>query len=177
MASEPLGFIRSMQDVKTLALFVLSRLNKPVPMTTLYELCFQDDRLSYFDLALAVPQLAENGLITIEDEQYAITDVGRSDSQVLESDLPLSLRTRCAEAIEKYQDDLRRSEHAHCEIKERDDGLFDVVMTQDSAFGQLLKLEMMAPNLNQARAIERAWRRNADGVFRMVMSTLTAKDS
>lgn len=174
MADEPRGFIYTMQDVKTLVLFVLARLESPVPMTTLYELCFQDDRLSYFDLAIAVPQLVATGHIAQSGEEYSITELGRTDGAVLEGDLALSLRSRCQEAIERYQAKLRREEYAHCEIVPREDGMMNVVMTQQSGMGQLMRIELMAPNLNQARVVERAWKSRSESVLKAVMAALTA---
>ena len=171
--AEPYGFIYTLQDVKNLLLFVLSRLEKPVPMTTLYELCFQDDRFSYFDLAIALPELCESGHVQQDAECYSITEQGRSDGAVLETDLALSLRGRCQEAIQRYQDSLRRAEHTGCEIVEREDHYYNVVMTQQSVMGQLLRFELMAPNLNQARVIERAWLERSETVIREVMSALT----
>ena len=108
-----LGFIHDMMDVKVLILFVMSRVGYPVNMQQIYELCFQDDRLSYFDLAIAVPQLVATGHIAQSGEEYSITELGRTDGAVLEGDLALSLRSRCQEAIAQYQAKLRREEYAH----------------------------------------------------------------
>ena len=41
------GFIQDMLDVKVLILFVMAKLSYPVTLQTIYELCYQDDRLSY----------------------------------------------------------------------------------------------------------------------------------
>lgn len=172
MADEPLGFIQTLQDVKTLILFVLSRLTKPVSMTTLYELCFQDDRLSYFDFAVALPQLMESGHICCEQSEYSITDQGRADGAIMEIDIPRSIRERCQSAITRYQTDMRRAETSTCEIVARGDGLYTVVMSQNSSVGQIMRLELMSPNLNHARIVERAWNRNADNVLRAMMEAL-----
>ncbi|MGN1028087.1 MAG: DUF4364 family protein, partial [Faecousia sp.] len=45
-----LGFIHDMLDVKVLILFVMSRVAYPVNTQQIYELCYQDDCLSYFDV-------------------------------------------------------------------------------------------------------------------------------
>ncbi|MBQ5749174.1 MAG: DUF4364 family protein [Oscillospiraceae bacterium] len=55
------GFIRDMLDVKVLILFVASRAQYPMTLQKVYELCFQDDKLSYFDVSIAVPQMVETG--------------------------------------------------------------------------------------------------------------------
>ena len=55
------GFIRDMMDVKVLILFVTARSNYPLTVQEIYELCFQDDCLSYFDVCTAVPEMTETG--------------------------------------------------------------------------------------------------------------------
>ena len=44
------GFIHNMMDVKVLILYVTARVDCPVTAQTIYELCYQDDCLSYFDV-------------------------------------------------------------------------------------------------------------------------------
>ena len=47
---EHLGFIQDMMDVKVLILFVAARLKGAATVQELYELAYQDERLSYFDV-------------------------------------------------------------------------------------------------------------------------------
>ena len=69
------GFIQDMLDVKVLILFVMAKLSYPVPLQTIYELCYQDDKLSYFDVSVAVPQMVQSGhLQQLPDDTYVITD-------------------------------------------------------------------------------------------------------
>ena len=74
-----LGFIHDMLDVKVLVLFVMARVNYPVTIQQLYELCYQDDCLSYFDICTAVPEMVKSGhLKEVENEQFVITEKGRA---------------------------------------------------------------------------------------------------
>ena len=66
-----LGFIHDMMDVKVLLLLVLSRCNYPVSTQEAYELCYQDDCLSYFDVCTALPEMVKSGHIhQVEGEKY-----------------------------------------------------------------------------------------------------------
>ena len=72
---EERGFIRDMLDVKVLILFVAATAKYPLTLQKIYELCYQDDRLSYFDVSIAVPQMVESGhLEQLADETYVITE-------------------------------------------------------------------------------------------------------
>ena len=81
---ERYGFIRDMMDVKILILFVTARLNAPATIQEIYELCYQDEKLTYFDVCDAVPDLVKSGhLEESEEGRYAITDLGRDTISVL----------------------------------------------------------------------------------------------
>ena len=56
-----LGFIHDMLDVKVLILFVMSRASYPATSQQIYELCYQDDCLSYFDVCTALPEMVSSG--------------------------------------------------------------------------------------------------------------------
>jgi len=77
------GFIQDMLDVKVLILFVMAKLSYPVSLQKIYELCYQDDKLSYFDVSVAVPQMVQSGhLEQLPDETYRITDKGREHEEI-----------------------------------------------------------------------------------------------
>ena len=51
------GFIHDMLDVKVLILYIMSRVQYPVNVDKVYELAYQDDCVSYFDVAQALPEM------------------------------------------------------------------------------------------------------------------------
>ena len=78
-----LGFIHDMMDVKVLILYVAARSNYPMTTQEVYELCFQDDCLSYFDVCTAIPEMVRSGhLREVEGERYEITEKGRQDGEL-----------------------------------------------------------------------------------------------
>ena len=72
-----LGFIHDMMDVKVLILYVMSRVSYPVKVQQIYELCYQDECLSYFDVCTAIPEMVSSGHLQQEGETYTITPKGR----------------------------------------------------------------------------------------------------
>ena len=117
MAEQPRGFIHTLQDVKTLVLFVLARLEQPIPMTTLYELCFQDDRLSYFDVSIAVPQMVESGhLEQLPDGTYVVTQKGAEQEEVTRDSIAFPVMQRALAAVERFNAQTRRGEFVRSEL-------------------------------------------------------------
>ena len=73
-----LGFIHDMMDVKVLILLVTARSNYPMSIQEIYEVCYVDDCLSYFDVCTAVPEMVKSGhLLAVEDDKFEITPKGK----------------------------------------------------------------------------------------------------
>ena len=176
MADEPRGFIYTMQDVKTLVLFVLARLESPVPMTTLYELCFQDDRLSYFDLSVAVPQMVDSGhLAEIEKDRFVITQKGREAEAVTEDGIAYPVMQRAKAAVERFNKEEKIDQFINTEIVPKDGGDYSVVLELNDETGAIMRLELMAPTQQQARALAKAFRTRADQIYQGILSGLLEK--
>ena len=62
------GFIHDMLDVKILILYVMDRVMYPVDAQKIYELCYQDDCLSYFDVVQAIPQMVASGHLLQQED-------------------------------------------------------------------------------------------------------------
>ena len=90
-----LGFIHDMMDVKVLILFVAARSSYPMTVQEIYELCYQDECLSYFDVCTAVPEMVRSGhLKELEGERYEISEKGRRDGALIEDPIAYSVKQR-----------------------------------------------------------------------------------
>ena len=97
------GFIQDMLDVKVLILFVMAKLSYPVSLQKIYELCYQDDKLSYFDVSVAVPQMVQSGhLEQLPDETYRITDKGREHEEITCDAIAYPVMQRAKAAVERF---------------------------------------------------------------------------
>lgn len=120
---EERGFIRDMLDVKVLILFVAATAKYPLTLQKIYELCYQDDRLSYFDVSIAVPQMVESGhLEQLADETYVITEKGREQEEVTRDSIAFPVMQRAKAAVDQYNAKTRRSEFVKSEVVEQEDG-------------------------------------------------------
>ena len=170
---EPRGFIHSMMDVKVLILYVMARVMYPVDIQKIYELSYQDDCLSYFDVREAVPQMVETGHLTQhEDGTYAITEKGREASEVVEDSLAYPVAQRALQAVERFNREVKRDSLIRTEVIQRSDGDYSVVMGLDDELGSLMTLELMAPTQQQARRLASTFHKHAEQVFQTVMTVL-----
>ena len=168
-----LGFIHDMMDVKVLILFVMSRVGYPVNVQQIYELCFQDDCLSYFDICTALPEMVEsNHLKNVENDCYEITEKGRETAKLVEDSIAFSVRQKAENAVDRFNRKARRSSFVRTEMTQRENGDFSVVVSLDDEMGNLMKLELVAPNQRQANRLSRLMEMKAETVYNLTMAEL-----
>lgn len=167
------GFIRDMMDVKVLVLYVTARLNSPATIQEIYELCYQDEKLTYFDVCDAVPFLVKSGhLEQTEGDRYAITDLGREHGALTEDSVAYTVRELARKAVERHNRESKRSNYVKTQIIPQEDGNYMAQLVLDDAQGRLMSLELMAPNQPQAAVICRSFKRNAELVYNLLMEDL-----
>lgn len=168
-----LGFIHDMMDVKVLILFVAARSSYPLTAQEVYELCYQDECLSYFDVCTALPQMVESGhMQKLDDERYEITDKGRADGKLTEDSIAFTVKQKAENAVARFNRQLRRSSFVKTQIIPRDNGDFSVVMALDDEMGNLMTLELVAPNQRQAIRLSRLFEQKAESLYNLTMAEL-----
>jgi len=169
-----LGFIHDMMDVKVLILYVMGKSNYPCNIQQIYELCYQDDCLSYFDVCTAVPEMVKSGhLQEMENDSYVITEKGRADGSLTEDSIAFTVKQRAENAVARFNRQIRRSSFVKTQVIPRE-GSEDcsVIMSMDDETGNLMTLELMAPNPRQAVRLSKLFERKAEAVYNLVMAEL-----
>ena len=168
-----LGFIHDMMDVKVLILYVAARSSYPMTAQEVYEVCYQDECLSYFDVCTALPQMVESGhMQMVDEERYEITEKGRTDGKLTEDSIAFTVKQRAEDAVSRFNRQLRRSSFVKSQIIPRDNGDFSVVMSLDDEMGNLMTLELLAPNQRQAIRLGRLFEKKAEILYNLTMSEL-----
>lgn len=168
-----LGFIHDMMDVKVLILFVAARASYPMTTGEIYELCYQDDCLSYFDVCTAIPEMVASGhLKQLPEERFEITDKGREDGALTEDSIAFTVKQRAENAVSRFNRQLRRSSFVKSRVVPRKDGTNTVILTLDDDTGSLMTLELAAPDQRQAVRLGKLFEKRAEEVYSVVMMTL-----
>ncbi len=168
-----LGFIHDMMDVKVLILYVTARSQYPMTTQEIYEVCYQDDCLSYFDVCTAVPEMVKSGhLEEVEEGKYRITEKGREDGELTADSIAFTVKQLAENAVDRYNRQIRRSSHVKTQVVAKKDGGSSVIMALDDDLGNLMTLELIAPDQRQAVRLSRLFEKKAEMVYNMVMTVL-----
>ena len=164
------GFIQDMLDVKVLILFVMAKLSYPVSLQKIYELCYQDDKLSYFDVSVAVPQMVQSGhLEQLPDETYRITDKGREATRIFEKQLPYPVREAAQRSALRVVRQIRRDAAIHTSVTEHGEHDLTVRMEMEQVFA----IEMAVVSHEQATMLERTFKANAEAIYQKLLGVMT----
>ncbi len=169
------GFIHDMMDVKVLILFVAARVNYPMTTQEIYELCYQDDCLSYFDVCTAVPEMVASGHLQQNGERYSITEKGRQDGGLTEETVAFSVRQRAENAVTRFNRQLRRKSYVSAQYAKRETD-YGVRMTLDDDMGNLMKLELTAPDQRQAMRLQQALENKAEFIYNFIVTELLEEE-
>lgn len=168
-----LGFIHDMMDVKVLILYVASRSNYPMSVQEIYELCYVDDGLSYFDVCTAIPEMVNTGhLEQTDDGKYRITAKGREDGELTADSIAYTVKQKAENTVAKFNRQLKRSSFVKTQVIPRENGDISVIMTLDDEMGNLMTLELMAPDQRQAVRLSKMFEKKAEILYTLTMSEL-----
>ena len=168
-----LGYIHDMMDVKVLIMYATARITDSLTVQELYELCYQDDCLSYFDVCTAVPELVQSGhLQALPEERYKITEKGRQHGELTADSIPFTVRQRVENAVEKFNRQLRRQSFVTTRIDANEAGEISVTMTLKDEVGHLMTMSLMAPDNRQAHRLSKLLEQKAEDIYNLTMMEL-----
>lgn len=171
------GFIHDMMDVKVLILFVAARASYPMTTQEIYELCYQDECLSYFDVCTAIPEMVASGhLQELEDKTYQITEKGRQDGAITEDSVAYTVRQRAENAVARFNRQLRRNSFVKTQVIPRENGEYSVVMALDDEMSNLMTLELVAPDQRQAVRLSKRFETKAELIYNLTMTELLEEE-
>jgi len=167
------GFIHEQIEVKVLILFIMRRLSKPVSHEILTGLALCDDGISYFDVAECLANLIETNHLIFENDEYALTPKGERNGEILEKNLPYSVRTRAEAATTIARANLNRDAMIKTEKKAIDDGDGHKVMfSLSDGVGDIMTMELFAANEKQANVFEKKFRKDAEKIYHAIVKML-----
>jgi len=161
---ERFGFIHEKLDIKILILFVLRRLPGVVDRNVLADLVQCDGGISYFDYSDCLYELIDAGQVTEEEEGYKITEKGAQNGETVESSLPYSVRKKAEKLLAPEAERLRRLSMltAKHEVK---DGACKVILAMDDGKGEIIRIELLCANEEQAARMEKQFKHRAEAIY------------
>ena len=169
------GFIHEELDIKILILFVLRRLPGVVDPNELSDLCRScDEGFDYFEYSDCLADLIDNGLIAENEDGFSITEKGAKNVEIVENDIPYSVRSRAEKLLKPLRDRLRREAMIKTSHVNEKNGCF-VQLSMSDGEGDVINLQLLCGGEEQAKIMEKNFRRNAEAFYQQFIELLSRK--
>ena len=183
------GFIHAKLDLKILILYVLTRLPAPMDPEALAELVLIDGGVGYFDYKQCLAELIDGGVGYFDYKQClaelvdgaqveqtqdgcVITAKGSRNAGILSGELPYPVRLKADKATRRAAEEMRRREMILAN-HETGEGGVTVYLSVSDGLGSIFDLKILAADEEQAKKIERNFKRNAEGYYNRVIEMLS----
>jgi len=171
--SDNFGILYDKVEIKVLILFVMSRLAEPVTMDILTELAMCDESISYFDVTECITKLVKTKHLQLSDSKYSLTAKGHRNGEILEKDLPFSVRAKAQEATAHIRAAQSRNSMIKTSSSPGNNGGFNVCLSVSDGIGDILSLDLYVASKEQADRVEKGFRKNAEKVYHAVIEVIT----
>ena len=127
-------------------------------------------RIQFFQILGSVAQ--QRGCCDLGEGKYEITQKGIEAGSLTEDSIVFTVKQSAEHAVERFNRKVRRSSFIKTQTAPRAGGDYSVVVTLDDDKGNLMTLELMAPDQPQAIRLSRLMEEKAENVYNLVMMEL-----
>ena len=108
----------------------------------------------------------------LENEHFEITEKGKADGSLTEDSIAYTVRCKAENAVSRFNRQIRRSSFVKTQIIQREGGDYSVIMALDDEVGNLMTLELLAPNQRQAVRLSKLFQNKAENLYNLTMAEL-----
>ena len=166
------GFIHAKLDLKILILYVLKRLPAPVDPEALAELVLIDGGVGYFDYKQCLAELIDGAQVDQTEDGCAITAKGSRNAGILSGELPYTVRLKADSATRRAAEEMRRQGMILANHETGGSGV-TVYLSVSDGLGSIFDLKILAADEEQAKKIERNFKKNAESYYNRMIDILS----
>ena len=172
-----LGGLRIREDIKLLVCYLVKSVDS-LTKTILNETIQESGLANYFEVNDALSDLVKYGNITVEytedDEILHITENGKNAAEVLETNLPKTVREKAINSAIRLMTLARRKQENKIDVEKLDKG-YNVTFTLQDGDDELMKLTVFAADSMQVDIIKQNFLNDPVKLYSNILSALTVE--
>lgn len=166
-----IGMLQNKNDVKLLIIYVMRAIDRPVSEEQLGDCIMGTGSANYFDYTEAFDELLRFGQVQKESGLYTLTSLGLETIELLEKQLPLSVRKSATNNAALIVFEIKKAEETSCEIIEDGDGYLFHCLAHDHGEVQF-DISIRCYTKFQAELMRAKFKKDPFAVFRSVIDGL-----
>lgn len=170
---EEYGILRDKDDIKLLILYVLKTLGRPVTFTQMSDALMGGGGANYFSFTSVFEELLRLGHVRrVGDDSYELTALGQQTIDLLEKQIPFSIRSHAINSVTRVLNQIRRENEISAEITPASDGYNLRCRAQDKGL-VLFEVTVNVPSRMQAELMKNEFKRDPYRLFNSMLDILT----
>lgn len=171
------GGLRDIMEIKILVCYVINALKIPFTREEINTIFQREGLANYFLTNSAIDDLIEKDNLHInEKDEITLTESGIHIAELLDVDLPKSIRRKAintALALKTY----RRREHENKIVIEKRENDWNISITLFDTDSEMMKLDLAVADILQAEEIKKNFLNNPQKVYEGIIQLLTEKEA
>lgn len=171
------GGLRTKNEIRILICYLLTSIETPLAKKDLISIAAANGLANYFELADAIAEMTENGIITASGENGEFcspTETARMISKQLDSELPPTVRRKALDAALGLLAKEKRERENHVEITREGRG-YRIVCHISGGKTDMMNFSLSVPDLAQANVVKENFQRSPETVYRMMLALVTGE--
>ena len=169
------GGLRNKNEIKLLICYLLKTMDAPISKDQIGNIIQDQSIANYFETMDAISDLLLNGSITsdyIDDKEFlSITDLGRGACEVVEKDLPKTVREKAVKSALKFMTLEKNERDNDVKIEPCDDG-YTISFTMKDKDSVLMELSMFVGDSAQAEKLKANFIEDPARVYSTILASL-----
>ena len=166
------GGLTTSTEIRILLCYLLARVSVPLSRQEIENSLIGQQLVNYFELADALGDLCEKGhLVCDAQERYTVTASGRGLADMLESDLPRTVRENAVNAVIAAQTYARKKAQYHADYRPVNNG-FLVRCSIEDLGETVFSVELYMPDELSAKAAQDHFIAHGEAVFSRMLTLL-----
>ncbi len=164
------GGLRSVNSIYLTVCYIVENINGKVTKEVIPQAMSEGGLANYFEVTDAIGKLIKSGtLIENEDGVLSLNKNTRADIELVEKDLPYTVRERSIRLVQKIiaKEKYRRENEA--EISKNENG-YDVILNISDGDTEYMRLKLFASTVEQAEMIKEKFLTDPAKVYEAVIS-------
>ena len=169
------GGLRNKDEIKMLICYLLKTIDQPISMEQIGNIMQDQGIANYFEAMDAVSYLISNGSISsefVEEKQIlSATEIGKSAVEVVENDLPKTVKEKAVKSAIKFITIERNERENDVKITQVSDG-YKVSFSMNDGDTNLMELAMFVPDSSQAQKLKDNFIEDPARVYSTILASL-----
>lgn len=172
MANVKDGGLRSVSSVYLLICYIVANMNGKVTQDTIMQAIEQEMIANRFEVSDAMTKLLKAGTIAIDETgMLVITDNDIDSIELIEKDLPFSIRQKSIKACQKVLAKEQYKRENKASIEETDKGFIVHLTVSDNEY-DFMKLDLYAASKEQATIIKDKFFENPVAIYDKLIDSI-----